>query len=220
MVRFRTFPGVKVIAIMTLLVVVAAVAACGSDDSSVVAGGGGDPDNPKVIRIVESVLIFTEDDIKALGWKPQRDLVAEYPGTTVAKWGFLNTKEVAILIYATAEEAKTLGVAAADIQTFRRPEDGHALDEGIDRISCRQAAGQSAVRAITGPPSKAFSASYLEPDSADSEKVEGQKYCPNRFPTYNDYTVIGNLLMMCEGDGRNLLEPSTNCKELEKWLTE
>jgi hypothetical protein len=25
--------------------------------------------------------------------------------------------------------------------------------------------------------------------------------------------------MMCEGDGRNLLEPSTNCRELEKWLT-
>ncbi|MCH7982684.1 MAG: hypothetical protein IIC28_01815 [Chloroflexi bacterium] len=220
MVRFRTFPGVKVIATMTLLVAVAAVAACGSDDSSVVAGGGGDPDNPKVIRIVETDLIFTEDDVRALGWKPQRDLLIDYPGTTVAKWGFLNTKEVAVLIYATAEEAKTLGVEAANVQTFRRPGDGHAPDEGIDRISCRQAAGQSAVKAITGAPSKASTASYLNPDPADSDRVEGQRYCPNRYPTYNDYTVIGNLVMMCEGDGRNLVEPSTNCKELEKWLTE
>ena len=220
MVRFRTFPGVKVIAIMTLLVAVAAVAACGSDDSSVVAGGGGAPDNPKVIRIVETDLIFTVDDVRALGWKPQRDLLIDYPGTAVAKWGFLNTKEVAVLIYATAEEAKTLGVEAANVQTFRRPEDGHAPDEGIDRISCRQAAGQSAVKAITGSPSKASTASYLDPDPADSGRVEGQGYCPNRYPTYNDYTVIGNLVMMCEGDGRNLIEPSTNCKELEKWLTE
>ena len=220
MVRFQLFPGVKVIATMALLIVVAAVAACGSDDSSVVAGGGGDPENPKIIRIVESTSVFTEDNVRAIGWKPQRDLLIDYPGTTVAKWGFLNTKEVGVLIYATAEEAKTLGVAAADVQTFRRPEDGHAPDEGIDRISCRQAAGQSAVKAITRGLPKVFSASYLDPGSADSEKVEGQGYCPNRFPTYNDYTVIGNLVMMCEGDGRNLIEPSTNCKELEKWLTQ
>jgi hypothetical protein len=43
--------------------------------------------------------------------------------------------------------------------------------------------------------------------------------CPVRVPTYKDYTVIGNLVMMCEGDDGKPLEPSTNCKELEKWLT-
>ena len=43
--------------------------------------------------------------------------------------------------------------------------------------------------------------------------------CTVRVPTYNDYTVIGNLVMMCEGDDGKPLEPSTNCKELEKWLT-
>jgi hypothetical protein len=43
--------------------------------------------------------------------------------------------------------------------------------------------------------------------------------CPVRVPTYNDYTVIGNLVMMCEGDDGKPLEPSTNYKELEKWLT-
>ena len=87
MVRFELFPGVKVIATMALLIVVAAVAACGSDDSSVVAGGGGDPENPKIIRIVESTSVFTEDNVRAIGWKPQRDLLIDYPGTTVAKWG-------------------------------------------------------------------------------------------------------------------------------------
>jgi hypothetical protein len=184
-----------------------------------VSGGGGDEKNPKVIRIIESTQVFTEDDMRAIGWKPQRDFLLEYPGTTVAKWGFLNTKEVGVLIYATPEDARTIGVEAADTQTFRRDEDGQAPDEGIDRISCRQAQGQSPVKAITAP-SKALSASYLDPEADESDEVQGQGYCPNRFPTYNDYTVIGNMVLMCEGDGRNLLQPSTNCKELEKWLTQ
>ena len=219
MVRFRTLSGVKVLVTSALLIAVAAVAACGSDDSSVVSGGGDDGSSPKVIRMVESAQIFTEDDVKAIGWKPQRDLLLEYPGTTLAKWGFLNTKEVGVLIYVTPEDARTLGIEAAAAQTFRRAEDDQAPDEGIDRISCRQAQGQSAVKAIAGVPAKAFSASYLDPGAVESDEVQGQRYCPNRYPTYNDYTVIGNLVMMCEGDGRNLIEPSTNCKELEKWLT-
>ena len=219
MVRFRTLSGAKVLAVTALLIVVAAVAACGSDDSSVVSGGGDDGSSPKVIRMVESAQIFTEDDVKAIGWKPQKDLLLEYPGTTLAKWGFLNTKEVGVLIYVTAEDARTLGIEAAAAQTFRRAEDDQAPDEGIDRISCRQAQGQSAVKAITDVASKAFLASYLDPEAVESGEVQGQGYCPNRYPTYNDYTVIGNLVMMCESDGRNLVEPSTNCKELEKWLT-
>ena len=43
--------------------------------------------------------------------------------------------------------------------------------------------------------------------------------CSNRYPTYNDYTVIGNLVLMCESDERNLTEPSTNCAKIEEWLT-
>ena len=215
---FRTSSRVQVFTIIALLVAMATVA-CGSEDSSIVSSGDDDESTPKVIRVVESTQIFTEDDVRALGWKPQRDLLLEYPGTTMAKWGFLNAKEVGVLIYSTPEEARTLGIEAANAQTFRRAEDDQAPDEGIDRISCRQAAGQSAVKAITGISSKAFSASYLEPDADAPEGVEGQGYCPNRYPTYNDYTVIGNLVMMCESDARNLIEPSTNCKELEGWLT-
>ncbi len=218
MVRFRTLSRLKVLVITAILVAIVA-AACGSDDSSVVSGGSGTEDYPKVIRMIELATIFTEDDIKAIGWKPQRDFVLEYPGTTTAKWGFLNSKEVGVLIYAHADEAKTLGIEAAEAQTFRREEDGHARDDGIDRISCRQAQGQSAVKAITGVPSKSFAASYLEPEIGDIDDIQ-TVVCANRYPTYNDYTVIGNIVVMCEGDGRTLLEPSTNCRELEKWLTQ
>ena len=208
---------VEALTMAALLVGLVAIA-CGSDDS-VVFSGGGDEDNPKVIRMVESAQVFSEGDMKAIGWKGQNDFVLEYPGTTVAKWGFLNSKEVGILIYASADDAKTLGVTAADAQTFRRDEDGQAPDEGIDRISCRDAAGQSAVKANTGGAPKAFSASYLDPDAESSDDIQGRT-CSNRYPTYNDYVVIGNMVVMCEGDGRNLLEASTNCKELQKWLTQ
>ena len=56
--------------------------ACGSDDRADGMVIGGTDDFPKRIRIVESTTIFTEDDMKAVGWKGQRDFVLEYPGTS------------------------------------------------------------------------------------------------------------------------------------------
>ena len=32
--------------------------------------------------------------------------------------------------------------------------------------------------------------------------------------------VLSVLVVMCESDGRNLSEPSTNCAELSTWLSE
>ena len=203
--------------VLPVLYLVSVTVACGSGDDSLVTSDGAGEEKQRV-RMVDSTQVFTEDDIKGIGWKPQRDFVLDYPGTSLAKWGFLNSKELGVLIYASADDAKTLGVTAASEQTFRRPEDNQAPDEGIDRISCRDAAGQSAVKAITSGSVKAFSASYLKPDTDETREII-MRTCSNRFPTYNDYTVIGNVGFMCEGDGRNLLDPSTNCAKLYEWLT-
>ncbi|MDG0867668.1 hypothetical protein [Candidatus Lucifugimonas marina] len=216
----RLVSRAQLLTISALLIAMTAVA-CG-------AGGGGDDgvtmggteDAPKRIRIVESDQIFTEDDLKGIGWKGQRDFILDYPEATVAKWGYLNTKEVGILIYASAEDAKNHGVTSAEGQTFRRESDGQAPDnDSIDRISCRDKAGASAVKAETGFGSKSFSASYLDPEIAESDDVEAQtRVCSNRFPTYNDYTVVGNIVAMCESDTRNLTDPSTNCEKIAGWL--
>ena len=170
--------------------------------------------------MVESDQIFTEDDLKAIGWKGQRDFILDYPEATTAKWGYLNTKEVGILIYASAEDAKTHGVTSAEGQTFRRESDGQAPDDdSIDRISCRDKPGASAVKAETGFGTKSFSASYLDPELVDWDDVEAQtRVCSNRYPTYNDYTVVGNIVAMCESDTRNLTDPSTNCAKIAEWL--
>ncbi len=208
----------QLLLIAALLIALVAVA-CGTEDTSLVASGHEDDDTPQRVRMVESVQIFTEDDIKAIGWKGQRDFILEYPGATTFKWGFMNQTEVGVLIYTSAEDAKTLGVAAAIDQTFRREGDDQARDgDFTDRISCRDTAGQSAVKANTGFTSKSFSASYLDPESSDSGNVM-PRGCTNRYPTYNDYTVVGNVVFMCEGDKGNLLEPSTNCEKVAEWLT-
>lgn len=205
--------------VSAFLLAIAAVA-CGSDDTSLVASGGGDDDTPQRVRMVESAQIFTEDDVKAIGWKAQRDFILDYPGATTFKWGFMNQTEVGVLIYASADDAKTLGVEAAKSQTFRRESDDQALDgDFTDRISCRDTAGQSAVMGEISFPSKSFSASYLEPFSDISDDVLPARGCTNRYPTYNDYTVVGNVVFMCEGDDGNLLEPSTNCEKVAEWLT-
>lgn len=202
--------------ISAVMIAVVAIA-CGSDDESLVASGG-DGERSQRVRMVESDQIFTEDDVKAVGWKAQKDFVLEYPGATTFKWGFMNQTEVGVLIYTSAEDAKTLGVEAAKAQTFRRESDDQAPDEGMDRISCRDAAGQSAVKANTAFPAKSFSASYLEPENGNVYDVMGRS-CSNRYPTYNDYTVIGNVVIMCEGDEGRLLEASTNCEKIAGWLT-
>jgi|GEM_PF-351864 len=220
-IRFSGNFRVLLLLISALLMSTVAVA-CGSDDGG--SGGvtmGGTDDWPKRIRTIESELVYTEADLKAIGFKGQRDFILEYPGTSVAKWGYMNQKEVGLLVYANAEDAKSLGVTAAESQTKRRDEDGQAPDGNtIDRLSCRDAAGASAVKANTGFTSKSFSASYLDPELAESDEVQavGGK-CSNRYPTYNDYTIIGNIVLMCESDERNLTEPSTNCAKIEKWLT-
>jgi hypothetical protein len=216
MIRLRKLPGVLLLSVIVLLVAVA----CGSDDDSLVASGGGDDDTPQRIRMVESTTIFTEEDVRAIGWKGQKDFLLEYPGATTFMWGFMNQTEVGVLIYASAEDAKTLGVAAANDQTFRRESDDQARDGDLtDRISCRDTAGQSAVKANTGFASKSFSASYLEPNSDELDDVIPARGCTNRYPTYNDYTVVGNVVFMCEGDDGNLLEPSRNCEKVAEWLT-
>ena len=215
--RYLFISRVHLLLISALSIAVVAVA-CGTDDESLVASGGYD-DTQQRIRMVESTQIFTEDDVKAIGWKGQRDFILEYPGATTFKWGFLNQREVGVLIYASAEDAKTLGVAAAIDQTFRRESDNQARDGDLtDRISCRRPVGSSAVRANTAFPSKSFSASYLEPDSDRSDDALPAT-CTTRFPTYNDYTVVGNVVFLCEGDEGNLLEPSTNCEKVADWLT-
>ena len=216
--RFLLISRVQLLLISALLLALV-LAARGTEDESLVASGGGADDRPQRVRMVESTQIFTEDDVKAIGWKGQRDFVLDYPGATTFKWGFMNQSEVGVLIYASAEDANTLGVAAAVDQTFRRESDNQARDGDLtDRISCRRPVGSSAVRANTTFPSKSFSASYLEPNSDRSDN-ELPATCTTRFPTYNDYTVVGNVVFMCEGDDGNLLEPSTNCEKVADWLT-
>jgi hypothetical protein len=205
--------------IVALLIASIAVACSTSEDTSLVTSDR-DGDAPtQRIRMVESTQIFSEDDVRAIGWKDQRDFVLDYPGATTFKWGFLNQTEVGVLIYASAEDAKTLGVAAAADQTFRRASDNQARDGDLtDRISCRRPVGSSAVKANTSFPAKSFSASYLEPNS-DSSDDALPATCTTRFPTYNDYTVVGNVVFMCEGDEGNLLDPSTNCEKVADWLS-
>ena len=64
------------------------IAACGSYAAGVVAGGS--EVYPKRDRMVDSAMIFTEADLKTIGWKTQKDFLLDYPESTVFKWGLLN----------------------------------------------------------------------------------------------------------------------------------
>ena len=143
-----------------------------------------------------------------MNWEASRWEV--FPESTAAKWGFINTKELGILVYPSAAIAQVQGAEAALAQTALGP-DGKAV--GIqDRITCRQAQGQSAVGLIdpadTDDTSKAFHVSFT------SDTTVEQRVCANKFPTYRDFRILGNIVLLCEGEGRTGDDASKNCKNL------
>jgi hypothetical protein len=196
-----------------LIAVLFAMTACGSDDGAPAAN-----DVDPAQFFVDSEKIFSSADMKAIGWKSQKDLLLEYPESTEATWGYLNTKEVAILVYPSAEVARVQGLAAAKAQTAVG-EDGQATGE-IDRISCRDAQGQSAVglldvRESLGDPHMVRVSFTKE----SSDTTFEPRVCSNKYPTYTDYRIIGNMVVLCEGEGRTGDEPSKNCQQLPAWLS-
>ncbi len=188
--------------------------ACGSDDAP---GSLFDLDKPPDAEwVIATDLVFSEDDLTGLGWKPSRDFVLEYPGTTISKWGFFKTREIGVLIYPTAAEAQEAGLKAAREQTAT-DENGHAVGT-IDRISCRTAQGQSAVEHIdTASPKSAGVGSYIPEPSTETLGQDSpfatQRPCPNKFPTYSEFRVIGNIVVLCEADGREVSGESKICRD-------
>ncbi|MDP7089280.1 MAG: hypothetical protein QGG20_06005 [Dehalococcoidia bacterium] len=185
MLRVRAF---TISLLLALLVV-----SCGGDGSVVSDDEGGNSDFPKVIRMIESTTNFTADDVKSIGWKAQKDFLLDYPGATTAKWGFLNAAEVGVLIYSSADEAKTLGVTAAEAQTFHN-EDGEAPGDGtMDRTSCLSAGWQSAVKEISNGTSK-VSASYLDPQE-DAGIPHPAKRCHAPFVCLHTTTIPSSVIL-------------------------
>lgn len=187
------------------------IAACGTDSSSPNSdGSGSSADRNAADFIVQSETIFSVDDLKSVGWKEQKDLLLEYPESTDGKWGFYNTKELGILVYPSAAIAQVQGAEAALAQTALGP-DGKSIGEQ-DRITCRQAQGQSAVGLVepvdVGDASNAFHVSF------SSDTTVEQRVCAHKFPTYRDFRILGNIVLLCEGDGDTGDKPSKNCKDL------
>ncbi len=206
-------PRLKELVIATFSALFLLALACGTDDAPASLFDSDKP--PDTEWIIATDKVFTEEDITGLGWKPSRDFVLDYPGTTAAKWGFFQTREIGLLIYPTVAEAQEAGLKAAREQTAT-DEEGHVVGE-IDRISCRSAAGQSAVHNIDTSPIKAGGLASYIPEPTDETLGQDspfatQRPCPNKFPTYSEFRVIGNIVVLCEADGREVSGESKICE--------
>ena len=103
--------------------------ACGSSDSD---SGGSDAAEPaaevdealnEVSRVMFADKIFTADDYSAVGWKQNKkyDDISTVPEATEVYFGFYNSKNIEVRVYASHDSAATAGFtdAAADIdQSF------------------------------------------------------------------------------------------------------
>lgn len=186
-----------------------AVTACGTDGPPAASSGESDHSS----FIIETTTIFSSSDLIELGWKVQKDFTLEYPESVEARWGFINAKELGVLVYPSAEIARTQGLESALEQIATGP-DGQAVGE-IDRISCRDAQGQSAVKQMDKPtygdvPHMVKVGYQSEP----AQDLVSPRVCSNKYPTYSEFRILGNMVLLCEGEGRTGNDPSNNCRDL------
>lgn len=193
--------------------------ACGSGDAPASLIDNAGPSDSEWVIATEQV--FSVDDLKGLGWKSSRDFVLEYPGTTVARWGFFKTREIGVLIYPSFTVAREAGLRAAREQTATDDE-GYAVGT-IDRITCRTGwSGEPVQNIDTTSPKTSGVGSYIPDPSTEAlgpgSPFAPQAACPYKFPTYSEFRVIGNVVVMCESDGRTVGRESKICNEFPELL--
>ncbi len=206
------------LALPLLIILMVLITACGTDDGSGANsdGSGSSAERNPADFTIQTDVVFSIDDLKALGWKEQRDLLLDYPESTDAKWGFINTKELGVLVYPSAAIAQVQGAQAALEQTAIGP-DGKAVGEQ-DRISCRQAQGQSAVGLMESESGQDRDSSKAFHISFSSDTTLEQRVCANKFPKYTEFRILGNMVLLCEGEGPTGDGASKNCKDLPDQL--
>lgn len=163
---------------------------------------------------VGSDRIYTLDAMSGLGWKQKGGFERAFMPATDAAWGFLDGREVAVLVYASPADARQHGLAAGAEQTEVTPEG--TFGPNVERTKCAGfgnyrtpykldvSSGHCGIATLTerGPGSSekcALAAAEGTGGAArESGEAASQPVCPQRVPTYSEFAIEGNLVLLCE----------------------
>lgn len=195
--------------VLSVLAMLLLLASCGEPDAET----GGQPVGAAVQAAV-SDRSYAVDDVIAIGWKQKGGFTRTFEGAQEAVWGFLDAREVAVVVYPTGALGRDLGTAAGTSQTeltaegrygpnvertkcagfgnYRTP---YKLAPQSDRANC----GQALLLGGLGSSEKCALrlAAFLDGREA-GESWGAQPVCPKRIPTYAEFVIEGNLLLLCE----------------------
>lgn len=160
--------------------------------------------------------VYTLDSLSSVGWKSKGGFTRSFAPATGAEWGFLDGREVAVIIYGTPTEAREHGTVAGKQQTETTAEGTYGPE--VERTKCSGFANLRTPYRLAPPAEGQFCAArggglgvsetctlarveaLAGGESAGSRgsEVHFQPTCPKRVPTYAEYTVEGNLVLLCE----------------------
>ncbi len=155
--------------------------------------------------------VYSIEDIKSIGIKVRGDFDTFFPESIESKWAFYKGREVAVLIYPSAEIANLYGAVSAQEQTniVEVVEKNIAHGPNVEKTKCR---GHGDTGGWTGR--GGIKLRHKEELNFGIEntlllnkfkllhdnklQINNSRSCPRREPLYTEYIVIGNTVIMAE----------------------
>ena len=160
---------------------------------------------------LETDTVYSLEDIESIGIKVRGDFDTFFPESIESKWAFYKGREVAVLIYPSAEKANINGEISALDQTniIEVVEKNIAHGPYVEKTKCR---GHGDTGGWTGRGGiklrhreelnfgieNTLLLNKLKIFNDNELQILNSRSCPRREPLYTEYIIIGNTVLMAE----------------------
>ena len=160
---------------------------------------------------LETDTVYSIEDIKSVGIKVRGDFDTFFPESIESKWAFYKGREIAVLMYPSAEIAKLKGKISAQEQTniIEVVEKNIAHGPNVEKTKCR---GHGDTGGWTGRGGiklrhkeelnfgieNTLLLNKLKLFNDNELQILNSRSCPRREPLYTEYIIIGNTVLMAE----------------------
>jgi len=160
---------------------------------------------------LETDTVFSIQDIESIGIKVRGNFDTFFPESIESKWAFYKGREVAVLIYPSAEKANINGKISAQEQTniIEVVEKNIAHGHNVEKTKCR---GHGDTGGWTGRGGiklghkeelnfgieNTLLINKLKLFIDNELQILNSRSCPRREPLYTEYIIIGNTVLMAE----------------------
>ena len=160
---------------------------------------------------LETDNVYSIEDIKSVGIKVRGDFDTFFPESIESKWAFYKGREIAVLMYPSAEIANLKGKMSAQEQTniIEVVEKNIAHGPNVEKTKCR---GHGDTGGWTGRGGiklrhkeelnfgieNTLLLNKLKLFNDNELQILNSRSCPRREPLYTEYIIIGNTVLMAE----------------------